>query len=145
VAGATLALAWKGDAVKAKVRAAAILGVNQTMAQAVTHAKRNHPWHNRSTTLEGGISILFNAAPQDAGVRGSWGVFDVAYALAQEVGAIIRPVTKKALRFKLPDGSYVVAKQVVLPARPYLRPAADVCYPRLGHNIKTAFAGGDRG
>lgn len=143
---ATMTLDWKGDALKAKVRAAAIAGVNKTMAQAVNHAKRNHPWKNRTGILEGGIAIRNFAEPRGGGVAGSWGVFDVAYALAQELGAIIRPVKAKALAIPQGDGSVRFVKQVTLPARPYLRPAADAWYPQLAKNIKAAMnSGGDRG
>lgn len=138
-------LEWKGEVVKAKLRAAQLRGVNQTMGQTVTHAKNNHTWKNRTTTLEGGINVIDPAAPVQSGVRGTWGVFDVAYALAQELGAIIRPVVKQALKFRLPDGTFVVAKKVVIPARPYLRPAADACYPKLANNIRIAFNAGGTG
>lgn len=139
---AELSLNWQGNALKEKVRKAAIAGVNKTMSQAVNHAKRNHPWKNRTGILEGGIAIRNFAAPEGGGVAGSWGVFDVAYALAQELGAVIRPVKAKALAIPQPDGTVRFVKQVTLPARPYLRPAADAWYPRLADNIKKALAGG---
>lgn len=139
---AALNLDWKGDAVKAKVGAAAIAGVNKTMGQAVTHAKRNHDWRNQSGILEGGISIDVFAQREGNGVRGTWGVFDVVYALAQELGAVIKPVNAKALAIPQPGGGVRFVKQVTIPARPYLRPAADVWYPQLGANIRKALAAG---
>jgi hypothetical protein len=139
---AELNLDWKGDAVKAKVKAAAIAGVNKTMGQAVNHAKRNHGWKNRSGILEGGIGVDQLAAPYADGVRGTWGVFDIAYALAQELGAIIRPVKAKALAIPQPGGGVRFVKQVTIPAQPYLRPAADAWYPSLGTNIRKAMAAG---
>jgi hypothetical protein len=139
---AEINLNWKGDVVKAKVRAAAVKGVNVTMAQAVNHAKRNHPWKNRSGILEGGIVIQNFAAASNDGVAGTWGVFDVKYALAQELGAVIVPVKAKALAIPQPGGGVVFVKKVTLPARPYLRPAADAVYPNLAANIKAAVAGG---
>lgn len=139
---ATMNLIWKGDALKSKVKAAAIKGVNATMAQAVNHAKRNHGWKNRSGILEGGISIETYAEVYAEGVRGTWGVFDVVYALAQELGAIIRPVKAKALAIPQPGGGVRFVKQVTIPAQPYLRPAADAWYPSLGTNIRKALAAG---
>ena len=135
-------LDWKGDALKAKYRDASITGVNVTMAQCTNHAKRNHPWKNQTGVLEGGISIQTFAQREGEGVRGTWGVFDVAYALAQELGAIIRPVKAKALAIPQPGGGVRFVKQVTIPARPYLRPAADAFYPRLAANIKKAVANG---
>jgi len=44
---------------------------------------------------------------------------------AQELGADIVPVKGKALRFFLPDGELVFAKEVHLPPRPYLGPAVE--------------------
>ena len=142
---ATLDLTWTGDAVLAKVQAAAIAGVNKTMGQCVDHAKRNHPWMNRSGVLEGGVSLVSFAAKAEGGVQGKWGVLDVKYALAQELGAVIRPVNAKALKIPQPDGTFVFVKQVVLPARPYLRPAADAKYPGLARNIASAMKAGERG
>lgn len=139
---AEMNLDWKGDAVKAKYRKAAIAGVNTTMAQCTNHAKRNHPWKNQTGILEGGISTQTFAQPEGAGVRGTWGVFDVVYALAQELGAVIRPVKAKALAIPQPGGGVVFVKEVTIPARPYLRPAADAWYPRLAQNIKKAAANG---
>lgn len=139
---AEMNLDWKGDALKAKYSNAAIAGVNTTMAQCVNQAKRVHPWKNQTGILEGGIAIQTLARVEGAGVRGTWGVFDIAYALAQELGAVIVPVVAKALAIPQPGGGVVFAKKVVLPAQPYLRPAADAFYPRLGENIKKAAANG---
>lgn len=132
-------LIWTGDAVTEKLKAAQIAGVNRTMAQAVQHAKSNHPWQNQTGVLEGGTDIVDYAAPVDAGVQGKWGVQDVRYALAMELGATIVPVKAKALAIPQPDGGVKFAKKVVLPARPWLRPAADAVYPRLSDNIRRAY------
>ena len=37
-----------------------------------------------------------------------------------QLGAIIRPKNKKALRFVLADGSVVFARKAVIPARPFM-------------------------
>lgn len=131
---------WLGDQVVAKMRAAQVDGVNATMAAATTHAKRNHTWQNRTATLEGSIGVAEPAAPAPSGgVRGTWGSRDVRYALIHEVGGIIRPVRARALAIPQPDGSVRLVKEVTIPERPYLRPAADVEYPKLATHIRRAF------
>ncbi len=143
---ATLELTWNGDVVQAKAQAAAVVGVNKTLFECVDHAKRNHPWKNRTGVLEGGVTIVSYATRVEGGVQGQWGVLDVKYALAQELGAVIRPVHAKALAIPQPDGSVRFVKSVTLPAQPYLRPAADAKYPGLGANIRAAYeSGGARG
>ena len=109
-------LTWNGKKVFGSMAEASIIGVNDTMAQAVNHAKRNHEWQNRTGTLEGSISIAEWAQRMGRGVRGLWGSKDVVYALIHELGG--RNIK----------------------ARPYLRPAADAQYPTLGANIKKAYA-----
>lgn len=136
-----MALKWYGKQVSEKMRAAQIAGVNATMAACVTGAKRNHPWNNRTGVLEGSIDIAEAAAVQAGrgGVRGVWGSKDAVQALIQELGGIIKPVRAKALMFRADDGTFVVASQVKIPARPYLRPAADKEYPKLAKRIRRAF------
>lgn len=132
-------LDWRGRAVSEKVKAAAIVGVNSTMAAAVRHAKSNHPWQNRSLRLERNIKISINAAPKGRGVSGTWGVTNVKYALALEKGATIVPVTAKALAIPQPGGGVVFVQKVTIPAYPYLLPAADATYPLLAGKIRAAF------
>ncbi|MCU0946810.1 MAG: hypothetical protein MUF47_00950 [Porphyrobacter sp.] len=137
-------LNWLGPALSEKMRKAQMIGVNATMAACVRHAKANHPWQNQTGILEGSIDIADFAREDGAGVAGRWGSRDVKYALIHELGGVIRPVRAKALRFQLPDGSWRMATEVTIPARPYLRPAADAIYPQLAANIRKAFesAGG---
>lgn len=132
-------LKWYGKAVKEDMRAAQIEGVNQTMGACVVHAKRNHTWNNRTAILEGGIDIADYAAAHSEGVKGTWGVRDVVYARIHELGGVIKPKNAKALRFRLDDGTFAVVKQVKIPARPYLRPAADVEYPKLADRIRASY------
>jgi len=135
-----MALKWYGKQVSEKVRAAQVRGVNATMAACVTGAKRNHTWNNRTGVLEGSIDIAEPAALQvGGGVKGVWGSKDVRYALIHELGGVIRPVRALALKFRADDGSFVVTKQVKIPPRPYLRPAADKEYPKLAKRIRKAF------
>jgi hypothetical protein len=133
-------LKWNGKAVTARMREAQIDGVNQTMAACVVHAKKNHTWNNRTAVLEGGIDIADYAGPVSGGVRGTWGVRDVVYARIHELGGTIKPKTAKALRFQLDDGTFAVVKQVTIPARPYLRPAADEEYPKLADRIRRSYS-----
>jgi phage gpG-like protein len=132
-------LTWNGPALTAKMRQAQIDGVNATMAQCVVQAKNNHAWQNQTGILEGSIKIAENARPDGVGVVGTWGSTDVRYALIHELGGVIVPVRAQALKFRLPDGSFRIVKSVTIPARPYLRPAADAIYPRLAGNIRGFF------
>ena len=131
---------WYGKEVSKKLRAAQIKGVNATMAACVTGAKRKHDWNNRTGVLEGSIGIAEPAESKPTGgVRGVWGAKDARYALIHELGGIIKPVRAQALMFRAEDGSFVVVKQVKIPARPYLRPSADQEYPKLTSRIRRAF------
>lgn len=47
------------------------------------------------------------------------------YARIQELGGVIRATNAPALRFQTDDGEWHIVKAVTIPARPYLRPAAD--------------------
>ncbi|WEK00597.1 MAG: hypothetical protein P0Y59_02580 [Candidatus Sphingomonas phytovorans] len=146
-------LTWTGDAVKERLRKAQIRGVNATMGACVVEAKSNHPWQNRTTVLEGGIDVVDYAVPVEAGVTGTWGVRDVVYALMIEVGGTIQHPGGTAYFI----GSDGMAKfvsnddpkaaglprtkphEIVIPAHPYLRPAADKLYPTLSDRIRVAY------
>ena len=45
---------------------------------------------------------------------------NLPYAYIHQKGGIIRPKSKKSLKFKTPSGKFIAAKQVKIPARPYL-------------------------
>ena len=107
-------LRWKGAIVKRKMQSASIMGINRTMGEVVGYSKQNHPWENRTTTLEKGIRIIQAAAVRGAKISGLWGVANVAY------------------------GKYLEAKEKWR----WLAPAAGKIYPRLAANIKEAFARG---
>ena len=136
---AAKSLVWNGAAVTERMRKAQIQGVNRTMGACVVEAKGNHAWQNRTGVLEGGIDIADYAAQDGAGVAGTWGVRDVKYALIHELGGTIVPVKAKALAIPQEDGGVRFAKSVTIPARPYLRPAADSKYPLLAGNIRVAY------
>ncbi len=140
-------LTWNGPALTAKLRAAQKVGVNATMSEAVQQAKTNHAWQNQTGILEGSIKIAEFARDEGAGVAGTWGSTDVRYALIHELGGVIVPVRAKALSIPQADGSVRFVKSVTIPARPYLRPAADAAYPKLTANIRKAFekSGGPSG
>lgn len=132
-------LRWEGDALTARMRQAQMQGVNKTMADCVIQAKTNHAWQNQTGVLEGSIKIADSARPDGTGVVGTWGSTDVRYALIHELGGVIVPVRAKALKIPQPDGSFRLVKSVRIPARPYLRPAADAIYPQLAANIRGFF------
>ncbi len=134
-----MTLVWKGDQVVAKMRKAQRFAINKTMTQTVEYAKRNHAWRNRTGLLEGSISIIDFAARAGHGFRGEWGSKDVRYALIHELGGRIVPVKGKFLKFRV-GGNFVSVASVNIPARPYLRPAADTIYPQLAENIKEGFS-----
>lgn len=102
-------LIWRGPIVEAKVRAASLRAVNETMGECVTMAKVLV--RKKTTTLQGSIRLQ-PAMPHGNGVRGVWGSFDVNYALWQEIG------TSR------------------MSAQPYLRPSADAHYRSLARRIK---------
>lgn len=148
-------LRWNGDALTAKMRAAQINGVNKTMADAVQQAKNNHTWNNQTGVLEGSIKIAEFARADAAGVAGTWGSTDVEYARIHELGGVIEHPGGTPY-FIREDGMAVFVRkddpraadlpktkphQIVMPARPYLRPAADKHYPELAANIKKEFEG----
>lgn len=133
-------LTWNGDAVKKSWKQAQIDGVNATMGAAVVHAKRNHPWQNRTGLLEGAINVTDPARPIATGVEGVWGVNDAVQARILEVGGVIAAKNADALAIPLPGGGVVFRKSVVIPAYPYLRPAGDATYPSLAMRISKAHA-----
>lgn len=141
MAGKSKSLKWYGKAVSAAMEQAQILGVNQTMAASAAEAKQNHTWQNRTGTLEGSIDIADYAKAEADGVRGTWGARDIAYARIHELGGVIKPKRAKALAIPNPNepGGVILVKSVTIPARPYLRPAADAQYPKLASRIRRAF------
>ena len=138
MADARQSLVWHGEAITEKMRAAQLAGVNSTMGACVVHAKNNHSWQNRTGVLEGGINVIDYAREEGPGVVGTWGVFDVRYALIHELGGTITAKKAKALAIPVADGVRFV-KSVNIPARPYLRPAGDQVYPSLASRIRNAY------
>ena len=145
MAGKTKSLKWYGKAVTRQMEAAQIEGVNRTMAACVVEAKTRHPWQNRTGLLEGAIDVASYAAPYARGVKGTWGVRDMAQARILEEGGTIRPKKAKALAIPQADGSVRFAASVTIPPYPYLRPAADKEYGKLAERIRRAFERGGKG
>lgn len=75
---------WKGRDVAARMAAAAQLGIDKTMSECVSTAKRDHPWVNRDGFEEG--SIRMGAATlKGRKVTGRWGAY-ARYSLFLEIG-----------------------------------------------------------
>ena len=53
------------------------------------------------------------------------GVFNLVYAAIHEFGGVIKTKGSGYLRFQDQDGYWHTVKEVVMPARPYVRPAFD--------------------
>lgn len=71
---------WRGQVVAAKVKQAAVIGINETLAACVILAKSSHPgWQNRTGTAEGSIRITSMAAFEGAHIVGRWGSEGVEY------------------------------------------------------------------
>lgn len=69
-------------------------------------------------------SIHMEADPSGGGLASIKIGTDVIYAAIHEFGGVITPVQAKLLHFVI-NGEDIFAKQVHMPARPYLRPALD--------------------
>lgn len=104
-------LKWNGPLVAARVAEASKLAIDEITSLAVKHAKDNHPWQNRTGTLEGSLQMR-PAEHEGLRVVGRWGSFTVEYAIFLEIGT------------------------VHMEAMPYLRPAADATYPLLAGRIR---------
>ena len=134
---------WRGKAVRASVVKASIIGINLTMAAAAIFAKDNHTWTNRTGTLEGGIRVVELAVKRGSRVVGEWGVVDVDYALAIEIGQKAHNIVPRRRQALFWPGAAHPVKRVRHPGtkgRPYLRPAADEIYPSLAGNIAIGYA-----
>lgn len=126
-------LEWKGDVVAQNTKDAAILAVDATMSAAIKRARTNHSpgarsggrFESHSGELERGTKIVARAKVDANGVVGRWGVINVVYARRIELGF---------------QGKDKLGRAFNQPPYPYLRPAAEVEYPKLGKRIKTALA-----
>jgi len=110
----TVKLTWHGDAIKRRLDEAQRLGIDTTTAATVTPAKQFVRIKTR--ILQGSIQTR-QAVKEGGHWVGRWGSFDVNYALWQE----IRTFSQAG-------------------HRPYLRPAAEIEYPKLAGRIQKLFA-----
>lgn len=119
---------WRGPQITEKAIVASKLGVDATMAACVTHAKNNHPFTNRTGTLEGSLGVDEFAQIVGLLIVGRWGSLSVSYAIFMEFlrGEIMGDTGWTRSR----DGG-----------GPFLRPAADFQYPILRARIRAAFNG----
>lgn len=152
-----MALNWRGSQVTRNVERAARLGVDATMQKAIQDAKSDHRGVTAARDLEGitgkvsgrrfvtgginrkpgdpggdlerSIRITQPAKRDSKGVFGRWGAKGIIYARRIELG------------FQGPDSLGRVYDQ---PAFPFLRPAANVEYPRLARRIRRALGRGRR-
>ena len=76
---------WKGDAILAKMGAAAKLALDKVMADCVSEAKRVHAYQNRDGFLEASTQITTPATVEGLKVVGHWGAL-ANYALFVEIG-----------------------------------------------------------
>lgn len=113
-----MSVKWKGAAVLRATRRAQVRGINVIMSRCVQGAKTAHEWINRTGILEGSIGIHIFARASGGGIAGEWGSADVVYARVHELGSA----------------------KMNIPARPYLRPQADIHYPNLPTEIRRAMA-----
>jgi len=110
----------------AQMRRALIPAMTECMALAERTAKKDYlsgpgprKLQRRSGRLRG--SITHRVTLSGDRVRGELGT-NVIYARIHELGGVIRPKTAKYLKFQI-DGQWRSVKQVIMPARPFLRPA----------------------
>ena len=113
VSGSRLAVVrWTGEKVAERIAEAARRAIDETNAEAVAAAKGDHPWTNRTGTLEGAIQMRPAAQEADGEIVGLFGAFAVAYAIYLELGT------------------------ARMPPYPFLRPAADAAWGELGARIR---------
>ncbi len=79
-------LNFKGKDVLKRMRRAAPMAINDTMAEATIEAKTHHPgWKNRTGNAEGSISLTEPAKRVGSRTRGRWGSRGVNYMLILEL------------------------------------------------------------
>lgn len=124
-------LNWRGDELKRRAEKASMLGIDATMSAAIIHAKSNHGagahagrrFVTDSSELERSIRISKPARRKGSSVVGTWGSIGIVYARRIELG----------FQGKDARGAIINA-----PAFPFLRPAAEAEYPKLGERIRRA-------
>lgn len=126
-----MALNWKGDELKRKTERAVRLAIDATMAAAIQHARRNHGagahgagrFVSQKGDLERGTKIVQHAKKKGGSIVGRWGVVGVPQARRIELGF---------------QGKDSLGRVFAQPPFPYLRPAAEIEYPKLAGRIRRA-------
>ncbi len=125
-------LQWQGQLQKQTMSDAAVLAINATMSAAIIHARSNHSpgarggrrFESQSGELERNTKIVRPARRDSKGVTGRWGVKGVAYGRRIELGF---------------QGKDSLGRSFGQPPYPYLRPAAEIEYPKLGGRLRRAY------
>lgn len=76
---------WKGKQVLAEMAAAATVGVDKTMGECVSTAKREHPYEDQTGFETGSIAVGEHAKAEGMKVSGTWGGYS-NYSLFLEIG-----------------------------------------------------------
>lgn len=154
-------LDWKGAEVRAKVAAAATLGLDATMAEAVAIAKTDHPpyppssapetpYANRTGFLTGSTTIKAAAVEVGNRISGRWGS-DANYSLYVEIGTSRKSSGAPRAEVRALVGPSAGMWEISYPSpsehpqmapRYYLRPAADVAYRGLAGKIALFYGAG---
>jgi hypothetical protein len=150
-------LDWKGREVRDRVAAAAVAGVDATMADAVRKAKANHRQYppasapgeryaNRTGAESASMTIKEPAVEEGGVVRGTWGA-DADSSLYVEIGtsrkrsgfprAEVRAAEGEGDMWAIPPPS----APPQMAARYTLRPAAQMANQLLAARIAAAFMG----
>ena len=139
---------WRGPEVQKKILKASMLGINVTMFTAVTFAKSNHEFRNRTSSLEGSVRVVELARRVSKNkIAGLWGSTDAPHVLSIELGAkphTIVPRKRRILSFVI-NGVRIFTHRVKHPGNkpmPFLRPSADLNYTKLARNIRKALKSG---
>ena len=119
-----------------KFRAEFIKGLKQAMLYAESKARKGFNKTERPKvktgqlrrTIKSGVKITSTDA---IGFLSA----NTIYARIQELGGIIRPRTADYLRFQI-NGRWISTKQVIIPERPYLRPAIEENINKIEDIIK---------
>ena len=117
-------------------KSAFIDGLRKAMFFAEASAKRSFGDHGKPgvktgqlrRTVKSFVKVRTGAA---IGVLSA----NTIYAPIHEFGGIIRPTTQEYLKFQI-GGQWKTVKQVVMPERPYLRPAIENNINKIGSIIK---------
>jgi hypothetical protein len=146
-------LRWYGGRVADKMAYAAALGIDRTMAEAVSNAKDNHPswppasepyerFHSRTGYTVNSIQIIEPGHLDAKSVHGQWGSRSKV-SLFLEIGTSTDGPTVEE-RVDAAGGNFGMITPAIGPLmapRPFLRPAMDLEYPRLAARIGAAFRG----